>query len=535
MNACFGRVLLGAALLGSTAPLSAQRRAPGAPVDESYLLNLQTFNSALGVGARALGMGGAFVAVADDATAASWNPAGLAFLIRPEVSLVADRTTSELATSDFVDTTPNPDIPGQTRRVPRTDEGKGSGLSFLSVAYPLKTLGRRVTLQLSYQRQVRPLSADLYSRDDTGAVPGPAVDAQFVPDYSTERRTHVASSGGVDNLSFGFGAALSETVFVGATVNYWFGSPAAERRTATRVASLPGRGDPQVFTDFVETTAETQRISSLSANLGVLYRPVSWLTLGAVYRSGWVGRANASYATAKTGVDTVLYTPPGGEAEYRPERVDWAGQTEASGSLAWPASYGFGAAFRPVSTLVLSFDFTRQEWSRGSIDLPRVHLACANDGVTQTCRPNGTPGYTDTAVGAGEYVTHVQYPTQLDAANLAQRDQNSFRAGAEWVLFLGRVTIPVRAGAYRVDSISPYFEASTTQRPTQFVVPDAGRISLTGFTLGFSVGIGGLVFDAAFVRDRSTDDREQIDDTPPDTGHRALTNTRFLAGLTYRF
>jgi hypothetical protein len=31
-----------------------------------------------GVGARALAMGGAFVAVADDATAACWNPAGLA-------------------------------------------------------------------------------------------------------------------------------------------------------------------------------------------------------------------------------------------------------------------------------------------------------------------------------------------------------------------------------------------------------------------------------------------------------------------------
>jgi hypothetical protein len=33
-----------------------------------------------GVGARALAMGGAFVAVADDATAACWNPAGLAVL-----------------------------------------------------------------------------------------------------------------------------------------------------------------------------------------------------------------------------------------------------------------------------------------------------------------------------------------------------------------------------------------------------------------------------------------------------------------------
>src|SRR5678816_4567659 len=37
-------------------------------------------------GARSLGMGGAFVAVADDATAVVANPAGLTILQRPEVS-----------------------------------------------------------------------------------------------------------------------------------------------------------------------------------------------------------------------------------------------------------------------------------------------------------------------------------------------------------------------------------------------------------------------------------------------------------------
>src|SRR4029453_17494739 len=37
-------------------------------------------------GARALGMGGAFVAVADDATAVVANPAGLTILQRPEIS-----------------------------------------------------------------------------------------------------------------------------------------------------------------------------------------------------------------------------------------------------------------------------------------------------------------------------------------------------------------------------------------------------------------------------------------------------------------
>ncbi|MDA0710955.1 MAG: PorV/PorQ family protein [bacterium] len=39
----------------------------------------------LGAGARALGMGSAFVAVSDDATAFYWNPAGLVYLVRREV------------------------------------------------------------------------------------------------------------------------------------------------------------------------------------------------------------------------------------------------------------------------------------------------------------------------------------------------------------------------------------------------------------------------------------------------------------------
>ena len=42
----------------------------------------------VGSGARAIGMGSAFIAVADDATAASWNPAGLTQLRKPEVSFV---------------------------------------------------------------------------------------------------------------------------------------------------------------------------------------------------------------------------------------------------------------------------------------------------------------------------------------------------------------------------------------------------------------------------------------------------------------
>ncbi|PYQ44967.1 MAG: hypothetical protein DMF77_05820, partial [Acidobacteria bacterium] len=65
-------------------------------------------NVVQGSGARALGMGGAFLARADDATAASWNPAGLSYLRLPEISFVYSggnihsRATNP-ATSDFSD------------------------------------------------------------------------------------------------------------------------------------------------------------------------------------------------------------------------------------------------------------------------------------------------------------------------------------------------------------------------------------------------------------------------------------------------
>jgi long-subunit fatty acid transport protein len=46
----------------------------------------QNFYDFKGVGARAAGMAFAFNAIADDATAMSWNPAGLTQLKHPELS-----------------------------------------------------------------------------------------------------------------------------------------------------------------------------------------------------------------------------------------------------------------------------------------------------------------------------------------------------------------------------------------------------------------------------------------------------------------
>ena len=56
----------------------------------------------LGVGAKALGMGGAFVAVANDACASYWNPSGLCQLDRKQLSFMHAETFGSLLDHDFI-------------------------------------------------------------------------------------------------------------------------------------------------------------------------------------------------------------------------------------------------------------------------------------------------------------------------------------------------------------------------------------------------------------------------------------------------
>ncbi len=55
----------------------------------------------LGVGGRALGMGGAFVALANDVTAGYWNPAGLSHINYPQLALMHDERYGSLVNYDY--------------------------------------------------------------------------------------------------------------------------------------------------------------------------------------------------------------------------------------------------------------------------------------------------------------------------------------------------------------------------------------------------------------------------------------------------
>ena len=86
--------------------------------------------SRAGSGARAAGMGDAFVAVSDDGTAATWNPAGLAQLRQPEFSFVYALSDQGLALSGLR----SPDDQSlYAYRYPAT--GASSSVDFASAAF----------------------------------------------------------------------------------------------------------------------------------------------------------------------------------------------------------------------------------------------------------------------------------------------------------------------------------------------------------------------------------------------------------------
>ena len=143
-----------------------------------------------GSGARAEGFGGAFIGVADDATAVVWNPAGLSQLQRPEASVVA-RVVGEKWTST--------DLTGNTSRYDWTANQSHFLLNFGSLAIPFKLGQTNCVIAAAYQRQI-----DLYDTWDDPA-----------DKYTT--------TGGIETVTPGVGVQITPTFSVGVASNIWFG------------------------------------------------------------------------------------------------------------------------------------------------------------------------------------------------------------------------------------------------------------------------------------------------------------------------
>jgi len=295
----------------------------------------------VGSGARALGMGSAFIAIADDATAASWNPGGLTQLERPELSLVynfrsntEDFSSSSRAGLNFDNTV---DV---------------SELNYASFVYPIPwTFGGRnmvVSLNILKQfdfdrdldfrfRENAPSAGGLVSRSDT---------------YEYRSR------GALSSLSPAFGFEITDKLSMGVVMNIYDHDILPDNEWKTRNNyKLRFRfnnvinGNTDFRFDSVASTEEDYRdFDGENFTIGLLYKPNERWSIGAVYHTKWT--ADVKYRRRMRAFDGALSI----------------GREERNQQITFPSALGLGVAYRfPNDKLTLSFDVTRREWDQFEI------------------------------------------------------------------------------------------------------------------------------------------------------------------------
>ena len=246
----------------------------GAVAGDKGLTNSETFSGFQfnfnNPGARALGMGGAFVGVADDATAVVANPAGLVILQRPEISgevkfsrfnntinafsnTAAEGATNTLHARDFDDSVVTP--------------------SFFSFVYPTERLvvAAFVRELINYESNFE--TEGIFFSDPAGGV------VRLLP---------VRSQLEIRALNFGLGAAVNlqkESPLLpslGASLEFSFG----RIRSRLERFGTQGANGPPDFSNLISTETVDGTDLGIGFNVGALWHPVKDLGVGIVYRRG---------------------------------------------------------------------------------------------------------------------------------------------------------------------------------------------------------------------------------------------------------
>lgn len=222
-------------------------------------------------GARALGMGGAFVAVADDATAVIANPAGLVILQRPELSgevkftrfnntvnafsnSAAEGASNTLHSRDFDDSVVTP--------------------SFFSFVYPTERLvvAAFVREQINYESTFQTEGIFFNDPANGGVV----------------RLLPVRSQLEIRALNFGLGAAVNLEKEhpllpnIGASLEFSIG----RIRSRLERFGTQGANGPPDFSNLISTETVDGTDLGVGFNVGALWHPVRDLGVGIVYRRG---------------------------------------------------------------------------------------------------------------------------------------------------------------------------------------------------------------------------------------------------------
>ena len=257
-------------------------------------------------GARSLGMGGAFLGLADDASAVEANPAGLTILRKPEVSLEA-RNYQEQQIFTTSGTFP------KINRTAFSHYSQAAEITFLSFVYPGPLKLKNLTVGVYYHEPLRNVGAgrdvDIQSNPLTGRVSattpnfflatknptGPLSESECIAlrkqlnDFFACAEYNLfpfISAVDVQERTYGIAGAYNfGKVSVGASVRYQRFSESAvtfryDSETFQPIATVAqSTGD-------LSAGEEAKQIHSVTYGLGVKYTLNDRFSAGAVYKKG---------------------------------------------------------------------------------------------------------------------------------------------------------------------------------------------------------------------------------------------------------
>jgi len=351
-------------------------------------LNFATSPNPVGSGARAIGMGGAFISIADDATAASWNPGGLIQLEKPEVSVVGAYDFVKQS-QDMKDE--NADISNQTLQ--------RYTLNYLSFAYPFELFGKNFVASLNSQKLY-----DLHGR------------AEVVSLFKTIdgiQEIHSNQSGELRTLTPAIAVQIIPSLSLGASFNFWDKNFSNWKQNVNISASgFVVSGNKVLPFKAHGSIKEYYDLNGFNSHIGFLWEINQTFTLGGVLKTPFLARVKHHHRS-------VIETNITGKKEPIKSGRDF----KETLRMRFPISYGFGLATRFSDNFSLAVDLYRTEWEYFRLSRRKRKGQILVEG--------GAPSGKGKDVLSGD----------ADATTQA-------RIGAEYLIIMEKFTVPVRSGIF---------------------------------------------------------------------------------------
>lgn len=272
-------------------------------------------------GARASAMGQAYTALANDATALAWNPAGLCSANRASAMISTDLSFGNI---EII-----PPTGLQTAETYKTKRSGSIGLNFVGFTIPLRAKNTNLVGAIAI-RNITNLNCNV-------TWPGIGKDNSSKPDTSDDR------SGGIFSLSTGMGAELLSNLSAGVSLNFITGNQTSKTSIVTNANS-----------EDAEWQNWKNKFSGFSIDFGI--------------------RWEASQVMAFASRFTFPYSIHLSKLEYS-DSNNKKEEYQTDESLSKPFSCAFGMAYRPAPEWTFSVDYLLRPWKKAIVKYDRSEVS----------------------------------------------------------------------------------------------------------------------------------------------------------------